>query len=218
MRYLFLAVFIVSSVVHLYGSYINNSKIRAWSKGLILLGLLGWYCCCASAFSWIVVVAILASWLGDMLLIPRGIKWFTAGGISFMVSHFFFALAYWPNIDFSRFPAWLAISVGIIYFVIVCFVFRGLRPHLPHALFYPMFAYLLINGTMNCFAFYQLMSVTCEATIITFIGAVLFFTSDSTLFYVRFKKDSVWKNHFLVMLTYIIGEFMIIQGIMMLSM
>lgn len=215
MKYIFLTLFILSSMVHLYGSYINNSKIRACSKGFILLGLLGWYCCSALSFSWIVVIAILASWLGDMLLIPRGIKWFTAGGISFMVSHYFFALVYWPNIDFSRFPVWSVIVAGIFYFTIVVFVFRGLRPHLPHGLFYPMFLYLLINGTMNCFALFQLMSLPCTATIVTFAGAVLFFTSDSILFYVRFKKDSVWKNHFLVMLTYIFAEFLIVQGIMM---
>lgn len=217
MKYLFLALFVISSVVHLYGSYIDNRKMRAWSKGFILLGLLGWYCCSALSVSWMVVTAILASWLGDMLLIPKGIKWFTAGGISFMVSHFFFALVYWPNIDFSSLPVWGVFAAGLFYCTIVVLVFRGLRPHLPHGLFYPMFFYLLINGTMNCFALYQLMSIPCTSTIVTFIGAVLFFMSDSILFYVRFKKDSVWKNHFLVMLTYIFAEFLIVQGIMTLA-
>jgi len=217
MKYLFLALFLLSSAIHLYGSYIDNRKIRAWSKGFILLCLLGWYFCSASFVSWIVVIAILASWLGDVLLIPKGIKWFIAGGISFMVSHFFFAFAYWPNIDFWSLPVWAVIAAGIFYFTMVVLVFRGLRPHLPHGLFYPMFFYLLINGTMNCFALYQLMSIPCTATIITFIGAILFFTSDSILFYVRFKKDSIWKNHFIVMLTYILAEFLIVQGIMMLA-
>lgn len=217
MKYVFLALFIISSIVHLYGSYINDGKIRAWSKGFILLGLLGWYCCSALSFRWVVVTAILASWLGDVLLIPKDIKWFTAGGISFMVSHFFFALSYLPNIDFPRLPVWAVIAAGIFYFIMVCLVFRGLRSYLPRGLFYPMFLYLMINGTMNCFALYQFMSIPCAATIITFIGAVLFFTSDSILFYVRFKKDSVWKNHFLVMLTYIFAEFLIVQGIMMLA-
>lgn len=60
-----------------------------------------------------------------------------------------------------------------------------------------------------------MVSTPCAATIISFIGAVMFFISDSTLFYVRFKKDTVFKNHFIVMLAYIIAEFMIVQGLIM---
>ena len=47
---------------------------------------------------------------------------------------------------------------------------------------------------------------------VTFIGALLFFVSDSTLFYVRFNKDSPFKTHFVPMLTYIIAEFLIVYG------
>lgn len=217
MKYVFLAIFIIVSVLHLYGSYINNRKLRAWSKGFILLTLLGWYCYSDSQVQWIVVAALIMSWLGDMLLIPHGIKWFTAGGISFMLSHIFFVLAYYPNIIFQQIPVWTVVIAAAVYITAVWLIFRGLKPHLPKAMFFPMFFYLLVNGAMNCFAFYQLVSVLCTATAVTFIGAMLFFASDSILFFVRFKKDSVWKNHFLVMLTYIVAEFLIVWGIVMLS-
>ena len=46
------------------------------------------------------------------------------------------------------------------------------------------------------------------------VGAALFFISDGTLFFVRFKKDTRLKTHFLVMLTYSIGEFLIILGLL----
>lgn len=217
MNIFFLAVFAISSIIHLYASLKSNKKLRAYTKGFILIGLLGWYCCVASPVLCIVVAAIATSWLGDVLLIPHGTKWFTAGGISFLASHLCFAFAYMANINFAVIPVWAIIAIALVYFTIACFVFKGLRPHLPKALFYPMFVYLLANGTMNCFAFYQLLSVPCTATIITFIGAVLFFISDSTLFYVRFKKDSVFKNHFIVMLTYIIAEFLIVWGLVLIA-
>ena len=70
---------------------------------------------------------------------------------------------------------------------------------------------------MNCFALYQLTSLPCLATAVTFIGAVLFFASDSTLFFVRFKKDGLLKTHFLVMLTSILGEFLIVEGFILLA-
>lgn len=217
MEYFFLAVFVISSVVHLYGSYINDRKIRACSKGFILPGLLGWYCCCVPSVRGIVVAALVTSWLGDVLLIPKGTKWFAVGGVSFLASHVCFVLAYLPNVDFAAFSVWAAIAIAAVYFTAVCLVFRGLRPHLPKLLFYPMFLYLLINGTMNCCAFYQLLSAPGTATIVTFIGAMLFFASDSILFYVRFKKDTKLRSHFPVMLTYILAEFLIVLGFIMLA-
>ncbi len=215
MKFAFLAVFVVSSVIHLYASFKSNKPLRNKTKPIILLGLLGWYICCEENPQSIVIAAILTSWLGDVLLIPKGVKWFTAGGISFMVSHFCFMLAYLPQISFASIQLWIIIAAAAAYFAAVSFVFRGLKPHLPKPLFYPMFLYLLINGSMNCFAFFRMVSTPCAATIISFIGAVMFFISDSTLFYVRFKKDTVFKNHFIVMLTYIIAEFMIVQGLIM---
>lgn len=216
MKVAFPAVFVIASAIHLYGSYISNRKLRAWSKGFILPALLGWYCCSASPVRWVVVAALLASWLGDVLLIPRGVKWFTAGGISFMLSHIFFIFAYYPHVTFQTIPVWTLVIAAAVYFIAVWFIFRALRQHLPKALFFPMFFYLLVNGAMNCFAFYQLLSNACAASAVTFAGAMLFFASDSILFFVRFKKDSIWRSHFLVMLTYIFAEFLIVWGIVML--
>lgn len=217
MKFVFIAVFLISSIIHLYASHKSDKPLRNKTKPFILLGLLGWYICCAESPHAIVIAAIITSWLGDVLLIPKGVKWFTVGGISFAVSHLCFMLAYLPQISFATIPVWAIILFAAAYFTVACLVFRGLKPHLPKALFYPMFVYLLINGSMNCFSLFQLLSMPCKATVITFIGAVLFFISDSTLFYVRFKKDTILKNHFIVMLTYIIAEFMIIQGLIMLA-
>lgn len=217
MKYAFLTVFLISAAIHLYASYKSDKPLRNKTKPFILLGLFGWYVCCAKNPQGIVIAALLTSWLGDVLLIPKGVKWFAIGGVSFGVSHLCFMLAYLPQIDFAIVPLWLIILTAAVYFTIVCFVFKGLKPHLPKQLFYPMLAYLLINGSMNSFAFFQLVSMPCKATAITFIGAVLFFISDSTLFYVRFKKDTIFKNHFIVMLTYTVAELLIVQGLIMLA-
>lgn len=216
MKYIFLAIFIISSTIHLYASYKSNTKLRAQTKGIILLALLGWYCLSVSDPLPIVIAAILTSWLGDVLLIPKGVKWFSAGGMSFFVSHVCFAAAYCYHVDFVSVPLWLIIAAAALYIVITALVFRGLRPHLPKGLFYPMAGYLLANSAMNCFALFQLVSMPCLATAVTFIGAVLFFVSDSTLFYVRFKKDGLFKTHFVVMLTYILAEFLIVEGFILL--
>lgn len=212
MKYVFLAIFIVSAVIHLYASKKDNKPLRAKTKPFLLLALLGWYCLSVPNPLPIVIAAIIASWLGDVLLIPKGVKWFAIGGVSFFISHLCFIFAYNAYIDFSVIPAWAIVLAAAAYLTASILVFRGLKPHLPKQLFYPMFGYLLCNGAMNCFALYQLLTAVNAATVVTFIGALLFFVSDSTLFYVRFKKDSIFKTHFVVMLTYIIAEFLIVEG------
>ena len=214
MKIVFLAVFFVSTAVHLYASLRKDTRLRNITKPFILLSLLGFYVLAARSVSAAIVLALVFSWLGDVLLIPRGIKWFTAGGIAFMISHAFFVLGYTRDVVFSRIPVFLIILLAVFFAAAVAYIFSKLRPHLPKALFYPMFLYLLINGAMNCFAIFRCVSGPSAATVTTAIGAALFFVSDTALFFVRFKKDGRLKTHFLVMLTYSIGEFLIVLGLL----
>ncbi len=214
MKVLFLAVFFVSAAVHLYASLRKDTRTRNISKPFLLLSLLGFYVLAADPVALAVVLALLFSWLGDVLLIPKGVKWFTAGGIAFMVSHAFFIAGYCRDIDFAAIPGALIVLLALGFTVTVAILFAKLRPHLPKALFYPMFFYLLLNGAMNCFAIFRCISLPSAATLTTAIGAALFFVSDSSLFFVRFNKESRLKTHFLVMLTYSLGEFLIVLGLL----
>ncbi len=211
MKILFLTIFIVSTAIHLYASAKSNKKLRNVTKPFILPSLLGYYCVATSIPMTSVIFALIFSFLGDVLLIPKGVKWFTAGGISFMVSHAFFIVSYAHNLDLSKIGTVVAVSA--VFVIAVIAIFSKLKEHLPKPLFYPMFFYLLLNGAMNCFAFFRLISNPCQGNLITFIGAVLFFISDSCLFFVRFNKNGKQKTHFWVMLTYSIGEFLIVLGL-----
>ena len=214
MKIAFLTVFILSTAVHLYASIRKDSALRNKSKPFILLSLLGFYILAARAPYTVVILALIFSWIGDVLLIPKGVKWFTAGGIAFMVSHAFFIAGYCRDIAFSEVGVLPAVLLALFFTAAVAFIFYKLKPHLPKALFYPMFLYLLINGAMNCFAIFRCISAPSTATILTAVGAALFFISDSSLFFVRFNKDGRLKTHFLVMLTYSLGELLIVLGLL----
>ena len=214
MKTVFLAIFFLSCAVHLYATIRTDTKMRNISKPFILLSLLGFYILAARSPAAAVILALLFSWLGDVLLIPKGVKWFTAGGIAFMISHAFFVAAYRKDVDFSVIPVPLIVFLALFFTVLVAYIFSKLKPHLPKALFYPMFLYLLINGCMNCFAIFRAVSLQTSAGIITAVGAALFFISDASLFFVRFHKESRLKTHFLVMLTYSLGEFLIVLGLL----
>lgn len=215
MDLLMLLIFFAVSTVHLYARLANKTKLRAWTKVFILPALLGWYVYASSVPSISVILALLCSWLGDVLLIPKGKKWFLAGGICFLFSHIFFIHAYLPGLSFGALQPWVLIVPPLIYIALVFFVFRNLRPHLSNNLFYTMVLYQLLNGAMNCFAFYRMISMRTPASLLVFIGAALFFTSDGILFHVRFNKDAKDKTHFGVMLSYILGEFLIVLGLLL---
>ncbi len=211
MKYVFLAAFIAFSAVHLYASWKCNKILRAITKVFLLPMLLGWYLTSTDQPQTIVIAAVATSWLGDVLLIGGPIG-FAVGGTSFFISHLCFAAAYCIGLEFSLVPVWVMVLAPLGYAAAVLLVFRGLRGYVKNSLFYSMAGYLIINGAMNCFALFRLIADPCLATALTFIGAVSFFASDSILFYVRFKKDGFFKTHFMVMLTYLLAEFLIVEG------
>ena len=218
MQYVFAALLVVFSAVHLYHSWKDDKKKRLYTKPFLLVFIIAYYIAASANPSIVLVIALIASWLGDVLLMPKGNGWFTAGGISFMITHFLFIVVYAGQVDFGARLLIPAIPAAIVYYGISAVIIHKLKPSTPKMMLIPMYFYLLCNSTMNIFALLQLVSGPSAASITAFAGAVLFFISDCTLFLVRYhkNKDLVFKKHFTVMLTYIAGEFLIAQGMLML--
>jgi len=218
MNWLFLIIFIIFSVIHLYASLKRNIPLRGVTKIVLLLALLAYYAVEVGPenVSWTVVLAVIFSWLGDILLIPHGVKWFTVGGIAFWISHFLFIASYCQYTDFTLVPWYYIALFGVIDVAVVTYIFKYLKQYLPKPLVIPMYFYLMTNGAMNCFAIYRLISGIAVGdyltAAITVIGALMFFISDSSLFFVRFNKNCRMKTHFIVMTTYILAEFLIVLG------
>lgn len=219
MRYVFLAALALCSAAHLYYSWVDNKRGRAATKPFLLILLVLYYVFSADRLSFVLLGALVTSWLGDVLLIPRGHGWFAAGGISFMLSHFLFIAVYVENINFALVPWVPAVILAVVYYGISAKIISMLWPYAPKKMRAVMYVYLLANSTMNVFAFMQMVTMLHPGAIVAYIGAVLFFISDCTLFLVRYyePKRLIFKDHFTVMLTYIVGEFLITQGILMLA-
>lgn len=88
MKIVFLVLFAAASIAHLYFSWKDDKRGRAVTKPFLLLFLALYYVFSVDKISLVLLFALLTSWLGDVLLIPKGHKWFSAGGVSFMVSSF----------------------------------------------------------------------------------------------------------------------------------
>lgn len=221
MKYLFLVLLAIASIFHLKDSWKDDAKKRAISKPFLLIFILLYYLFAVNFQpSMLLVWALITSWIGDVLLIFKGNTWFTLGGISFGCSHILFILVYATQIDFAAVLNWKLAPVALVYYCIAGFIIYKLTATTPKKMIVPMYLYLLANATMNIFSLMQLITTKpCAATIVAYIGAILFFISDCTLFLVRYykKPEIVPKKHFTVMLTYILGEFLITQGIIMLN-
>lgn len=219
MRYVILVLLIIVSVVHLGGRLIPERIRRIPTKPFLLIFILIYYLFSTKNYSGLLIAALATSWLGDVLLMKSGNKWFTAGGISFMAAHFFFIGVYAFNIDFHSINFAVVIPASVAYFTVSALVMRSIKDNTPKPMVIPMLFYLCCNSAMNVFALIQLETVRTLGAAVAFTGAALFFISDCTLFLVRYHKNKniVFKQHFTVMLTYILGEFLITQGVLMIG-
>ena len=207
-----LALLLFASIMNLF--YPKHKNV---SKAFLVPMILVYYLTSVNDVDAILVAALAASWLGDVLLMPQGNAWFTAGGISFMLSHFLFIGVYVSRIDFSLVRLYCIIPAVVLYAGVSAVIIRILKPSMPKNMVIPVYIYLLANSAMNVFSLMQLICNANAASLIAYIGALLFFVSDCTLFIVRYYKNGKFHSYFLCMLTYILGEFLITQGIIMLT-
>ena len=136
-----------------------------------------------------------------------------------MLSHFLFIAVYTTNISAAAVPWLPACLLALAYYGISAKIISMLWRYAPRKMRGVMYVYLLANSTMNVFAFLQMIATRHPGAVVAYVGALLFFISDCSLFLVRYyeKKELIFKGHFTVMLTYLAGEFLIAQGIIMLA-
>ena len=210
-----LCVFCAAAAVHL-ARCLQGSPKSAYTKPLLVSSLTLFYAFAAPRPAPALIAALAASWLGDVLLMPSGNGWFTAGGISFLLGHVSFIFVYLPHIVPAD-AAWgIVAPAAILYAAAAAFVTARIRRAAPAPLLVPMALYLAANAVMNLFALLMLTCAPSVGAALAYVGALLFFASDSILFLARYdeKKDRIPKSGFLIMLTYILGEALITFGML----
>lgn len=210
---IFLALYLLTSILHLYGCVKKNEKIRSYTKPFLMLLLLGFYICAVETVNYMVIALIITSWIGDVLLMIKGMKWFTLGGISFLGTHTLLIILYCRHISFSI----QCITVILLYMVIGFGILKSeyvrLIRYMPKSNAISIIVYLSGNVTMNMFAALQAVSNLNKGSGLMMLGALLFLASDSLLFLVRFdKKVPFYRQHFNVMLTYTLAKLYLVMG------
>ena len=136
-----------------------------------------------STYGRIILLALLLSWLGDVLLIPAGEGTLLAGLGSFLLAHVAFGSAFALR---GQALAWTAAAL-VVLAAIAIFVVRWLRPHLPAGMRLPVFVYIAVITVMVALA---AGTVAAGSPRIILAGAVAFFLSDLSVANDRFVHKS----------------------------
>lgn len=199
-----LILFILASFVELIAIFFEL-PIRMFSKPLLMIFLLVYYLAHKEARNPIMIAALILAWFGDVFLLGNAENNFIFGLLSFLAMQlcyayvFFRQTAIWRKID-SIFTFFMIIYVlGFVYY---------LWPSLGEFKL-PVSVYASVFALVSLLAFWRHKKF--NGWMMVLIGVLLFVLSDSIIAINRFKI-SIPKADLWIMLTYISGQFLIIEG------
>lgn len=126
-----------------------------------------------------VVAALVLSWWGDVLLIPRARAAFALGLASFLAGHLAFAAGFVAR---GVSLPWLLATAAVLLLPALV-VLRWLAPHVPDALRIPVRAYVVAISSMVACAFGTWAHAGGGGLL---LGALMFFVSDLAVARERF--------------------------------
>lgn len=145
------------------------------------------------------VVAIAASWAGDLALMVPGDDMFLLGLGAFLVAHVFFVLLILRHLVVRRLP--LAALAYLGWWIALVAL---LAPHVSWFV-WPLAAYGVVLGLMAAAA--------TRASMLVAAGGLLFLISDTVLGVSRFMPSfEIWHSDVLVMSTYIAAQGLLAGG------
>nr|WP_262896717.1 lysoplasmalogenase [Fulvivirga marina] len=164
------------------------------------------------------LLALLFSWAGDVVLMfqDRGELYFMMGLGSFLLAHVIYIFTYkkarWEEEENGLLPT-QKIRYVFILVLAGCGLVYVLLPKLGE-LTIPVIIYASIIVAMTIFALNRFGFTSQTSFGLVFLGAVLFMMSDSILAINKFMEPLPIAG-FWIMLTYILAQFTIVQGLLL---
>ena len=211
--------FIGFSIIYLVLILVGREDITWYLKPFLLPFLIaGVYVHQRFASKNILLTALTLSWIGDIILLfaDKGELYFIGGLVAFLFSHIFYIILFNKQLKMylkkSRTIYWMGITAIISYLLIMMGV---LMPHLGDLLL-PVFVYAMTISIMLLFALKGFLNWQKPANVYIFIGAIIFVASDSILAFDKFYAPVKYSS-FLIMLTYLAAQYLIVKGILKLN-
>jgi uncharacterized membrane protein YhhN len=214
-------IFLLIALGDLAGRLIESRTMDFICKPLIMLSLLFFFFGKANNHSPklnnLLVGAIIASWFGDVFLMFEPPIFFQLGLGSFLIAQIFYILVFYHSVSITSGQGFLKRN---FYWVLPYFLFWVLMNYIlfPKAgeVAIPVMVYSATLITMSIMALNRYQSVSYSSAHWVYIGSVLFVFSDMLIAINKFLfQGQIFIAGFLIMLTYIIAQYMIIKGMVL---
>ena len=211
----FLILFFLASIAELLAVSLGWKEVHMVAKASIMLGLIGYYMGAVAKRNGHFIRAMFFCWAGDVLLLKQADDemFFILGLVAFLIGHLLYILAYrelrWadgglrmPQKIRVSFPVALA-GTGLI--VVLLPTLGGLM--------IPVIVYAFVLMGMVMAAFFRYGRTSPDSFWFVAAGALLFMVSDSLLAINKFHTPFEFASP-LIMLTYILAQYLIVQGVL----
>lgn len=213
-RKMLLVIFLLVLLMHCLSIQVEMTQLRNTTK-IILVPLLMIHLLINQSLrvlGYLPLIALLFSWIGDILLLGDDPSFFLSGMIAFVMTHVCYSFTFLKikqvtpkDRSYFVFPL-----LGLLLFSL--FVFFYLKDDLGSYLL-PILLYMVFISLMASLAIHTRANVKIQTlSLYTFIpGALLFVLSDALLAVNMFKMQHI-VIEVLVMLTYGLAQFFITRG------
>ena len=186
----FLIMALISVLVFLASERINN-QVGRWGGKMAASTVFVLFAVYLDALESVhgqaLMVALLCSWVGDLLLLPGKSRWFLYGLVSFLLAHIAFALCFIQRgIDTGQL---LLPGAGVGLLVLV--ISYWLLPHVEKEMKLPVIGYMAVIVVMVILAFATHHHLPNAAIP---VAACLFLVSDLFVARDRFVKKEAWNR------------------------
>ncbi|MBL7849913.1 MAG: lysoplasmalogenase [Cyclobacteriaceae bacterium] len=213
---IFLALFVLVSIGELLAVSRGWSEVHILSKSLIMLSLIGYYMGAVAERNSHFLRAMFFCWSGDVLLLKQADDemFFILGLVSFLIGHLLYILAYrelrWTDkASGLRMPQKLRVSFPVALagtgLIVVLLPTLG-------GLMVPVIVYAIVLMGMVMASFFRYGRTTLASFWLVAAGALFFMASDSILAINKFHTSFELAGP-VIMLTYILGQYLIVEGV-----
>lgn len=211
--------YLIIGLTHLLGIVLGNVLLSLISKALLMptLALLVVQRKYPSPWRTFILLALTFSWMGDMFLTQSDkFVFFICGIASFLLAQVSYIIHFRKECKQKERPTFIAQKpFAVIPYILYGLVLLALLfPKMELALKIPIALYATILLSMAAYALNRKNTVPTNSFLWVFVGAIFFVISDSLIAINKFLVAFEF-SRFIIMLTYIIAQGMIIRGVLL---
>jgi uncharacterized membrane protein YhhN len=214
-KYGWMVLFAVSSFVEMLANLFGWEEIHLIAKPLIMIGLMGHYYSQSPMRSLLFLSALVACWVGDVLLLfqSQNELFFIGGLVAFLIGHLIYIFCY-KQLRTAEASKELLGTQKVRFSIPIILAGSGLIVVLYPSLGdlrIPVLVYALVLIVMVLNALFRFGRTNTKSFVLIFFGAISFMMSDAALAINKFSHSFEGAG-VLIMFTYCSAQYMIVEG------